>query len=287
MNTIEVIIPNKVENDINGFCFFADLFNKTANLFNVNIKLWFHNTRWFEANLASVLGGWLERMLQNNCYVQFYQINRSLESVFRKNGFYKEYNLGEMDDLFDSTIKYKVFNPDQEDDFSVYISSQVLPKIRIDDTKSAFKSLKTSLNEVFLNAKIHSKSNKVYTCGQYYHTHQKVAFTITDMGNTIGYNVRNKPNYSNYNDYEAIEWATILGNTTKSHNDLGGIGLHIIDEYMKMNSGNFQIVSGYGFWERIDGQVNKQFLTNYFPGTVVNIITSLDNNLSMTDEILF
>ncbi|KAJ0073369.1 MULTISPECIES: hypothetical protein [Bacillus] len=287
MNNLEIMVPYKVENNYEGFCFFADVFNSTDTLYDIRIKLFFNRTRWFEANLVSVLGAWIEKMLKRNCYIEFVSVNNSLRNVFQKNGFYKKYNLQERDDVYDSTIKYKVFNPNQEDDFSVYVAEQVLPKIRINITKSVLKTLRTSLNEVFLNAKIHSKSEKVYTCGQYYHIHQKVAFTITDLGNTIAYNVRNKHNFSNIHDYDAIEWATIYGNTTKNYDDLGGIGLHIIDEFMKMNSGNFQIVSGFGFWERVGGQVNKQYLSNFFPGTVVNIITSLENNLSMTEEILF
>lgn len=287
MNNYVIKVPNQVENDYMGFVFLTNLFNITEGFQNIRIELDFSKTRWFEANLASVLGAWIEQKLKHNCRIVISKPTRSVEKIFLKNGFFEKYNLGTLDDTFDSTIKYEVFTVEQVEDFANYVTENVIPKIRLELSNSIMKSLRLSLNEIFLNVKLHAGSQKVYTCGQYYHTYKKVAFTITDLGNTIGYNVQRKIN--NYiSDDNAIDWATKYGHTTKEATDQGGIGLHIIDEFLTKNKGQFQIISGNGFWENNKGIINSYKMGNYsFPGTVVNIITKLENTFSWEEEISF
>jgi len=291
MDKFVINVPRTVENDFIGFSFLSSLFEKTEGFREMDIELEFKNTRWFEANLASTLGAWLELKFIHGCTIYFSNITNSIENIFKKNGFYEKYQLGSIDDFYDSTIKFEIFSVKQDDDFSNYITQKVIPKIRLDLSNPVMKSFKLSLNEIFINVQLHAKSDKVYTCGQYYHTHQKVAFTITDMGNTIGNNVREKLSKDYISDSTAIEWATKYGNTTKEHTDVhteaGGIGLHIIEEFLVENNGVFQIISGNGFWENNEGVINKVNLDYYFPGTIVNIISKLENTFTWENDILF
>ncbi|OKL38344.1 hypothetical protein [Domibacillus mangrovi] len=287
MDSIKIEIPVTVENDYYGFNFMSYLFTSTEGFADKNIELNFKSTRWFEANLASVLGAWIESKVYDGCTIIMSDINVSIEKVFKKNGFYETYNLGAINDTFDSTIKYHVFSVSEVDEFSNYVTDNVIPKIRLDLSNSVEKSFKLSLNEVFLNVNLHARSDKVYTCGQYYHKNNKVAFTISDLGNTIGLNVRNKYPHIEFLDHEAIDWATHYGHTTKDITEAGGIGLHIIDEFLTSNNGIFQIISGNGFWENNEGNINTRLLEYYFPGTVVNIISKLEQTFSLNSEIFF
>lgn len=287
MDKYVINVPKTVENDLRGLSFLTSLFSETAGYIDRHIELDFIRTRWFEANLASILGAWIELKLLSGCTIYFSNLTTSIENVFKKNGFYEKYNLGTIHDLFDSTIKYKVFSVTEEDEFSKYVSEKVITKIRLNISNPVMKSFKLSLNEIFINVKLHAKSDKVFTCGQYYHTHRKVAFTITDLGNTIGYNVRENFCDPMISDCNAIEWATQYGNTTKEDTEVGGIGLHIIDEFLTGNNGVFQIISGNGYWENSEGEVYKVNLDYYFPGTIVNIISKLENTFSWNNEILF
>lgn len=287
INNHVIKIPKQVENDFTGFIFLTNLFNTTREIKNCNITLDFNKNRWFEANLVSVLGAWIEEKLYNNCKIILINLTKSVERIFLKNGFYEKYNLGIIDDTYDSTIKYEVFTINQEEEFANYVTRKVIPKIRLELSNSIMKGFRLSLNEIFLNVKLHAGSQKVYTCGQYYHTNRKVAFTITDLGNTIGYNVRKKLNNNFISDSMAIDWATKYGHTTKEVSDQGGIGLNIIDEFLTKNKGIFQIISGNGFWENNEGNVYTYDMENFFPGTIVNIITKLESSFSWKEEILF
>ena len=291
MDRFIINIPKKVENDFLGFTFLSSLFTNTEGLINVDIELEFKSTRWFEANLASTLGAWLELKLYNGCRVILSNITNSIQKIFKKNGFYERYQLGRIDDTYDSTIKYEVFSVQDSDDFSNYVSNHVIPKIRLDLSNPVMKSFKLSLNEIFINVQLHAKSDKVYTCGQYYHVNKKVAFTITDLGRTIGTNVREKLCDKQISDSTAIKWATKYGNTTKEHTNVhteaGGIGLHIIEEFLTENNGVFQIISGNGYWENNEGLIHQRNLDFYFPGTVVNIISKLENTFTWQNDILF
>lgn len=287
MNTYVIKIPKTVKNDYTGFSFLANIFSITQGFQNCNIELDFSKNRWFEANLVSVLGAWFDEKIKNYCIITLKNQTSSVKRIFMKNGFYEKYNLGTIEDTYDSTIRYEVFSTNQEDDFATYVTEKVIPKIRLELTNPVMKSFKLSLYEIFLNVKLHAGSQKVYTCGQYYHTHKKVAFTITDLGNTIGYNVRCKLNNKLISDSMAIDWATKYGHTTKENRDPGGIGLHIIDEFLTENRGIFQIISGNGYWENYEGIINQYNMDYFFPGTIVNIITKLENTFAWEFEILF
>ncbi|MEH6989611.1 hypothetical protein [Cytobacillus firmus] len=275
MESITINVPRKVENNVEGFEFLTKLIDDTKNLYTTHILLEFKNTRWFEANLVAILGAWVQKHRNVN-KISFSRVSKSIRKVFLKNGFYEKYNVGSEVDLFGSTIPYKIFNISEHEEFIKYIMESVIPKIKLNIETKVAKGFISSLSEVFANVERHAKSVEMVTCGQYYYAHQKVCFTIVDFGKTIGNNVKHKLGNPYMSDSEAIDWATKWGNTTKEHGEPGGIGLHIIDEFLKKNGGVFQILSGFGYWEKQQGSIFTKELNSYFPGTVVNIQSSLD-----------
>src|SRR5690606_14382260 len=73
---------------------------------------------------------------------------------------------------------------------------------------------------------------------------------------------------------EAIDWATSYGNTTRK-NTTGGLGLKLLQRFIKNNEGRIQIVSAEGFWE-YSGYRSLGINMNYpFSGTIVNIIFNM------------
>lgn len=287
MKTI-INVPRQVENNLNGLSFLNDVFFEMSRGDNNGVILDFKKTRWFEANLTAILGTVITKSRMNNKKLRIKNISKSIYNVFAKNGFLEYYNLGNAHDTYQSTIKYKVFKNNESSLFAKYISDEVIPKIRMTLEKPVEKSFISSLNEVFINVGQHAESDEVYTCGQYYHKHKMVAFTIVDLGNTIPYNIRKRYEYIDDKDEELINWSTIYGNTTRKDDSVGGIGLSIIDEFLKENKGMFQIVSGTGFWERDAGTLNLHSLNCHFPGTIVNIITKLEKTkFSWPEVVLF
>lgn len=279
MDIFELRVPKVIKNNYEGFCYFALLFKETELKKNLIIRLDFSRCIWFEANLAAVLGTWAAKMFKQGNKIELYRISNSIKKVLQRNGFYKRFKLETLPDTFRTTIEYKEFNIAQQEEFSQYLTREVIPNIKSQTTPQVLKSLKTTLNEVFTNVDFHANSDKVYTCGQYYHQNQNVAFTISDCGRTIGANVR-KFLDEHLDDLESIEWALIEDNSTKgitsNDEEAGGIGLYILKEFIYNNRGILQIISGDGFYELNNQNMYTKKLDFHFPGTVVNIITKLE-----------
>jgi hypothetical protein len=265
-------VPSRIENSFDGFMFFSRVFEESKNLSSKRIIFDFSRTEWFEANLVAIFTSIVETVKKQKCVVVLLSVSAPIKLIFKKNGFYDHYNLGKAVDTYDSTIPFHIFNVDDGEGFTEYLNEEVIPKIKLPLTKDQIRYFKKCLQEVFENASMHAGSNCVYTCGQYYHQKQKVAFTIVDVGETIGKNVRKK--LPDLIDCDAIEWATEFGNTTKVAKD-GGIGLHFLKNYLHKN-GILQIISGEGYWEQNWDSIFIRRTPFLFGGTIVNLISDLN-----------
>ena len=76
--------------------------------------------------------------------------------------------------------------------------------------------------------------------------------------------------------YRAIEWAMGYGNTTKTGNISGGLGLDLINGFIKLNNGKIQVVSSDGYWE-LRRCITDMKLFSKPLGTVVNLEFNLDD----------
>lgn len=269
-------LPKRVENNYEGLNMFADMSSELKDISNGNIHFDFSENNWFEANLVSILAAIVEKLKERKCKVHLYDVDVLVQRIFKKNGFYDYYNLGKLQDSYDTTIPFEVFNVLEDEKFTSYLDNNVLPIINLKLGEFERRKFKNSLQEVFVNTNEHAESENVYTCGQYYYKKKKAAFTIVDTGVTIGKNVR-KLRYK-LSDSESIDWATQFGNTTKV-NEVGGIGLHLITQYLK-NNGSLQILSGNGYWEYNGEEVHKIELDSFFNGTIVNIVSKFDTNVT-------
>ena len=84
---------------------------------------------------------------------------------------------------------------------------------------------------------------------------------------------------------EAIQWA--LSGKTSRRNRSGGLGLQLLQDFIKLNCGKLVIISDTGYWEYGDGNQYLKKLSLPFPGTVVNIeVNTADiNSYCLSNEI--
>lgn len=68
------------------------------------------------------------------------------------------------------------------------------------------------------------------------------------------------------------------GNTTKTGNTSGGLGLSLIFKFINLNKGSIQIVSSDGYYEYSNGKEVKKQLDSIFEGTIVNIKFNLNDS---------
>ena len=157
--------------------------------------------------------------------------------------------------------------------FKKYIDSELIHKQKFPaHTDLVGDKMVESICEIYANAIMHGKSDYVYACGEYQEDDKILNMTIVDCGETVAKNVnsffegKGKPQVSSA---EAIEWAFVSGNTTKT--DTGGLGLAILKEFIDQNQGSLQMISDTGMLELNNGMVKQESLNNSFPGTIVNM----------------
>ena len=230
----------------------------------------FSKTNWFEANLCSILGAVRPIMVSNEVQVEYTNLQSKVDNIFTRNGFLgNEYGVSSKGD---TVVKFQHFHRDQDDSFTEYIKRELMCKRDFPKLSNLLSDkIVRSIFEVFDNARTHGGCEHVYACGQYYPQKYppRLDMTIVDMGSTIHRNVESFLNRK-MTACEAIEWAVQNGNTTKIDRT-GGLGLHIILDFIRLNNGVVQIISSDGFWEHRKGKTLSKQISKKFMGTIVNI----------------
>ncbi|HUW19926.1 MAG TPA: ATP-binding protein [Sedimentisphaerales bacterium] len=274
----------QIKTGFNGFQSILDLDNQIApEHYEINIS------NWIDANMCAPLGAILYRRKTENIPVRITSISTMVTSVLRKNHFLSQFGVAEKPDSYGTTIEYRRFETvgKVHEDFQQYViryfrsGSLGLPAM----TPALLKRFRESLFEVFSNAIEHSYTEHgIFTCGQFFPKQQRLLFTITDLGIGIDGNI-----YKNLQRKLpaglAIIWA-MSGKTTRRGRS-GGLGLQLIQEFIKLNKGRLIIVSSAGYWELSKGKVSTATLSGAFPGTVVtiDIDTADKSSYCLTSEI--
>ena len=196
-----------------------------------------------------------------------------------KNDFLTYYGKQRALDINNTTIKFQKLKPTDGKYFKNYVIEELIEG-HISDLPQMSQGVKEkmveAIYEIFVNAQIHSETDFIYTCGQFFPNKNKIEFTIVDTG--IGFKEKiNQRFNSSLNAIQAIKWAVQDKKTTKEGIS-GGIGLAVLREFVKMNKGKMQIISNEGFYQYDQsGEVTKTFI-GQFPGTIVNLQFRTDDN---------
>ena len=113
--------------------------------------------------------------------------------------------------------------------------------------------------------------------------------TIANLGRTIPDNVNDylrKQKKNELSQEDTIRWAFEKGNTTKSIP--GGLGLDILKEFIDLNNGEIQMLSGTAMLSYTKKTFTTDSLDVKFPGTVVTLKFNCDDqkSYSLTEEVV-
>ncbi len=258
--------------------------NKNKSFSSVHLEL----SGFFAANLSAALGAVLDIFTSNLNDIHFDSIEPQIETILLKNDFLTYYGKKRALDTNHTTIKFQKLKPTDGKFFKNYVIEELieghianLPRM----SNGVKEKIVEAIYEIFVNAQIHSETQFIYTCGQFYPTKGKIEFTIVDTG--IGFKNRvNRRFNRNLNATQAIQWAVQDRKTTKQGIS-GGIGLAVLREFIEKNKGKMQIVSNEGFYQySCTGEILKEF-DGQFPGTIVNLQFRTDDNsnYSLSSEI--
>ena len=277
---MEFFIQNRVMSDFDGYNSLINLSSAILQHPYDDILIDFKNNTAFEANLSAILGAICSLIEEQKKIVTIRNLKPLLQKVLQENRFLCGYGWEALPDTENTIITFRKFTPYTDIEFMDYIRDELLSKPDFPKLSRLLgKKINESIFEIFENARTHGHCKYIHTCGQYFSSEsiKRLDMTIVDMGQTIKANV-NDYLHTNLSGSEAIEWALAYGNTTKTGNIPGGLGLDIIFEFIKLNKGKIQIVSSDGYWEYRNGETENMLFDNPFSGTIVNIEFNLDDS---------
>lgn len=291
-NAFQIALAERVPTTEAGYSHLIMLNNEIAACENNEILVDFSKCLYFDANLASVLGAMLDSAKLRG--KEIWIILPSAVGVKRclsRNKFFSAFKVETTSQERQNFIPYEKFSPSQSQEFKKYIDENLIAKQQFPShTDKAGVFIRECIFEVFANAATHGNCKNIYCCGEY-HPNKAIPvleMTIVDCGKTIVANVNDflkSKNLPLVTSCHAIHWATRNGNTTKD--TPGGLGLWNLIEFIRMNLGFLQIVSGDGMIEFSNGALVMKQLKSPFPGTIVNMAFNFNDNKRylMSDEI--
>jgi anti-sigma regulatory factor (Ser/Thr protein kinase) len=269
-----------IQSDFSGFNSIARIMEETSRLLFDSTELDFYNCKFFEANMAAPLYAAIARLRDRLNNVSMHNFQPTIERILKKNQFLTMFDMVALPDTNKTTIPFKIFKLHASEQFYEYLDLHMNGKGIPRMSEVLTKYFRLSLLEIFQNAAIHSQSGPgIFTCGQFFPKKHRLDFTITDAGIGIRENVRRYTGQVKMNSRLAIQWAITEGNTTKTGNQPGGLGLKLIKNFVQKNRGKLQIVSRFGYYEFSTDREDIKKMDHDFLGTCINIeINTLDTN---------
>lgn len=280
---MEIKFSEDIKTDITGYQMLLSVLDEAKKTNDKDIVFDFVNVRFLEANLCAVLATIVEIIESMGKKVHFINFSNQVETILRKNEFLIPYGYQKITDHYHTSIRYQKFDPKNTGDdtnFETYIQNELLSKSDFPShSKLLGKNITTRIFELYENARTHGLCNYIHACGQYFprKPEKPLNITIVDTGRNFQENISAFLGTS-LDAVEAIEWAMVKGNTTKSGNISGGLGLDLIFQFIQHNKGKIQIISANGFWEWHRGNTTKQLMPYHFNGTIANLRFNLNDN---------
>ena len=272
-------ISGNLTSDYLGYNQIVRFINTMSSLSHCQINIDFEQVSFLEANLCAILGVAFEILESNKNEINLVNFKPKVEAILRKNEFLLRFGYEALDDKYKTTLVYKKFIPSNDQGFNDYISDNLLNHTNFPlHSEKLSKAILRNIFEIFENARTHGDCDYIHTCGQFFPNkkNKPLHFTIVDKGINIQKNV-NDFLTDELSATDAIIWAMEKGNTTKTGDTSGGLGLNVIFEFIKLNNGKIHIISSDGFYEFSDGKINVSKLSSPFNGTIVNIRFNLND----------
>ncbi len=251
---------------------------------NKKILINLEKVQFISANLLAILGCILDSaIIYKKHSIIFANIHPKVKVVMQKNGFNKYLRWEGLEDIYHSSIEYKIFDATTErlEEFEKFILMNVFARPELPYMTTTVRDrIIDNILEMFNNVIDHSFSEKVYVCGQYFHKSKSLVFSIVDFGKTVKENVNDFLADDKLQFKTALEWAIIPGNSTKSQSAPGGLGLSILLDFINLNQGCFTLISDNECFEVNNNGERFIELDNKFHGTIVTITINLKDDFA-------
>lgn len=288
----ERFILQNVAADKMGYDFLSGLYASMQQVQSVGIHVDFARCKEFDANLSAVMGAFLDKLTEDGHVISLGSPEwPGVKRALSRNKFLKAFDLETNNEDRENYIEYRCFGVSDTQEFKQYIDIELIQKERFPSCSERAKlKIIESIYEIFANAVSHGGCNHVYCCGEVHTRRERTTLDMTfvNLGKSIVDNVNNfltSRGKDRMDSCETLEWAFVEGNTTKQVP--GGLGLSILKQFIGMNKGTIQMVSGDAMLE-INGDIPTHTkLDKWFPGTIVTVEFNCNDNKTyiMTDEV--
>lgn len=166
-----------------------------------------------------------------------------------------------------------------------WLKSKVIPCVPMLSPR-VHKQIVENLWEIVHNGLQHGMGKfGVSAAGQFYPQKGYFEVAFYDKGYGIPGRVRDaKVLKKDGADWESIAWAIEEGHSTQPIKEASGLGLHFLRQFLMINRGLLQIVSGNGYFHQsgVDPEaIHTETMRNSIDGTLVNIRVIYDDKLYM------
>ena len=280
---MQKVILSNIHNDTRGYNQLIKLYEEHKEDIFEDIEL--DLTSWFDANLSAVLGAILDKIKQDGLKnIQFGNIKSDIQKILQKNNFLSFYGFDRLHDTFHTTIEYKKLKPTDTRYFNAYLEEELLSRSEFPNMiEYVHEKISESIQEMFINAIYHSRTEFIYTCGQFHPARHELNFTIVDTGIGFAKRIEESLDIPNISSKDAIMWAITDGNTSKKDVS-GGLGLAILKEFITINKGKMQIISGNAFYELSNNIEKISILHYFFDGSVISMNFNTNDTTTYTFE---
>lgn len=261
-----------------GFEAIARLYEQALACPDATVSLCLEGS-FFNASLSPALYAVLKRVKVEKKVYFTRRKNSKVDNILTRNGFLPSIlGMNSVDDIHDTTVKFRVFIDKEEEDFDGYVEHHVLGHRSFPAAPAELRDdIRNSYLELFVNSILHSSSiSGLSACGQFFPSMNKLDFCIADSGIGIPGSVSRV--VSGLSDVGSIEWAMKEGHTTRSLLDgvPGGLGFKLLSDFVAANGGRLVIVSGTGYYETRSGSVYSHSMKYSFPGTAALLTVMTD-----------
>lgn len=270
------LMPKTITDKKGIYEYLTNFYNTYKTLTNSELIIDFKYTTYIKPTMMAPLGLILTKLKSQKNKIFLRISNNKIKNLLIKYKFISNINLNKQ--IPQNFIKYETFNGNDDLKFSSYLYAQ-LDNINNDEIISC---IVTHFMEIFVNVKDHAriksvskyKDKEIFSSGFFDKNTNKVIFSLANNGQTFAENITSKLKYIFKHEYEYIEWAIKLRNTT-TDNRPGGLGLNMLFDLVNENNGCMYILSGKGYYELIQKtnktMINKYDMYSYFPGTVISV----------------
>jgi anti-sigma regulatory factor (Ser/Thr protein kinase) len=145
------------------------------------------------------------------------------------------------------------------------------------------KRVQHAFCELFQNIFLHADSPcGGLTIGQFYPNAKEVQICVCDPGVGLVNRVQ-QAGYGLEAPEDAILWSLKEGTTTrKPGGDPGGLGLYLLQNFVKVNGGGFRMLANTGYYSLNRNTQLAQTLTSEFPGTLIQVRLLIQENVLYT-----